>query len=146
MPETDSAKYPSVFRAISKKRWYEVSSRRVSAEAFKLRSTDTGLSVLKIVGCAREICLATLDPCFGELILQTNRVILLGLEVVDDDPEASDFSENHAEIIGIPANPTTLEEKKRAEDFASELAALRPFIMIDTTATPDSKKSLTHFG
>jgi hypothetical protein len=124
MPETDSAQYPNIFRAILKKRWYDVSSRRVSNEAFKLRSTDTGLSVLKIVGCAREICLADLNPCFGEFIVQTDRVIDLGLEVVDDDPKAPDFSENHAEIIGIPINSTTLEEKKRAEDFASELAAL----------------------
>ncbi len=124
MPETDSAQYPNIFRAISKKRWYDGSSRRVSNEAYKLRPADTGLSFLKIVGCAQENCLARLNPCFGEFIIQTNRVIDLGLEVVDDDPEAPDFSENHAEIIGIPVNPMTLEEKKRVEDFASELAAL----------------------
>lgn len=124
MPETDSAQHPNIFRAISKKRWYDVRSRRVSSEAFKLRSTDTGLSVLKAVDCSVEVCLARLDPCFGEFALETNRVRDLGLTVVDDEPNAPDFSENHAEITQIPANPATDEERRRAEDFATDLANL----------------------
>ena|SRR6266853_7026321 len=124
MPDTDSAQHPNIFRAITKKRWYNASSRRVSPWAFRLRSQDAGLSVLKAVGCSREICLAAQRDCFGEVVLQTERVRELGLRVVDDEPAARDFSENHAEITQIPINPMTVEEKQRAEDLATELAAL----------------------
>lgn len=57
-------------------------------------------------------------------MLETNRVRGLGLGVVDDDPDAPDFSPNHAEINQIPINPTTDEEILRAEDFATDLADL----------------------
>jgi hypothetical protein len=124
MPETDSAQHPNIFRAILKKRWYDVGSRRVSSEAFKLRSTDTGLSVLKAVGCSREVCLAEQRDCFGEFVLETNRVKGLGLAVVDDEPDAADFSENHAEITQIPVNPVTDEDRRRLEDLATDLANL----------------------
>jgi hypothetical protein len=124
MPETDSAQHPNIFRAILKRRWYDVSSRRVSSEAFKLRATETGLSVLKVVGCLRENCIAQLDPCFGEFVLDTNQVRGFGMTVIDDEPDAPDFSENHAEITSIPLDPVTLEEKKRAEDLASVLAEI----------------------
>jgi hypothetical protein len=124
MPDTDSAQHPNIFRAVTKKRWYDATSRRVSSWAFKLRSRDTGLSVLKAVGCSREICLAAQRDCFGEFVLETARVRDLGLAVVDDEPDAPDFSENHAEITRIPINPTTFDEKQRAEDLATELANL----------------------
>ncbi len=57
-------------------------------------------------------------------MLETNRVRDLGLGVVDDEPDAADFSPNHAEINQIPINPTTDEEKRRAEDLATDLADL----------------------
>src|SRR2546428_12877583 len=105
MPETEPAKYPNIFRAIAKKHWYDADSRTISGFAFKLRSGETGLSVLKTVGCSPERCLAGLNQCFGEFLLETNSVQALGLSVVDDDPEVPDFDENHAEIIGIPIQP-----------------------------------------
>src|SRR6266849_2815597 len=98
MPETDSALYPRIYRAVTKKRWYDVTSRRVSSAAFVLRSRETGLSVLKTVGCSREICIAGQRDCYGEFVLETNRVRGLGLGVVDDELDATDFSPNHAEI------------------------------------------------
>jgi hypothetical protein len=124
MPETDSTQYPRIYRAVTKKRWYDVTSRRVISAAFLLRSRDTGLSVLKTVGCSREKCLAGQRDCYGEFVLETNRVRSLGLGVVDDEPDAPDFSRNHAEINQIPINPTTLEEKRRVEDLATDLADL----------------------
>ena len=126
MPETDAAGHPNpnIYRAILKRSWCDVRSGRVSSEAFKLREMESGLSVLKAGGCSTDICLAKLNQCFGEFVLQTASVKNLGLRVVDDDPNAPDFSENHAEIIGIPTNPTTLEEMKQVEDFASNLAAI----------------------
>lgn len=124
MPETDPAQYPRIYRAVTKKRWYDASSRRVSSAAFVLRSRDTGLSVLKSVACSREICLAGQRDCYGEFVLETNRVRGLGLGVVDDEPDAPGFSSIHAEINQIPINPTSLEEKRRAEDLATDLADL----------------------
>jgi hypothetical protein len=124
MPETDSAQHPNLYRAITKKRWYDATSRKVSSAAFILRSRETGLSVLKAVGCSREICHAGLGECFGEFVLQTIRVRDLGLAVVDDEPDALDFSENHAEITELPINPVTDEERRRAEDLATDLANL----------------------
>jgi len=124
MAEMDAAQFPRIYRAITRKSWYDANSRKVSHAAFVLRSRDTGLSVLKAVGCSRDNCLASLDPCFGEFVLDTNRVTDLGLTVVDDELDSADFSENHAEITNIPINPVTNEEKKRVEDLASDLAEI----------------------
>jgi len=122
MPQTDPTKHAIIFRAIARKGWYDATSGTVSGFAFKLRSRELGLSVLKAAGCSRENCLAGLNQCFGEFHLEMNRVRDLGLEVVDDNPDAADFSENHAEIVGIPIDPVTVEDKQRAEDLASDLA------------------------
>lgn len=124
MPETDSTQYPRIYRAVTKRRWYDVTSRRVVSAAFRLRSRDTGISVLKTVGCSQEKCLAGQRDCYGEFVLETNRVRSLGLGVVDDEADAPEFSPNHAEIKQIPINPTTFEEIRRAEDLATDLADL----------------------
>src|SRR2546430_16472059 len=124
MSQTDPAKHTNIFRAIAKKRWYDANSGTISSFAFKVRSRETGLSVLKAVGCSRADCLAGLNHCFGEFLLETNRVRALGLRVVDDEPEDPGFHENNAEIIGIPIEPATVEEKLRVEDLASDLAEL----------------------
>jgi hypothetical protein len=124
MPETESTKHPNVFRAIAKKRWYDGVSQRVSSEAFKLRTSETGLSVLKSVGCSPQICRAGLGDCFGEFVITTSRVADLGLRVTDDQPNSRDYDENHAEITGLPIAPETLEEKQRVEDLAHDLAEL----------------------
>src|SRR5713226_6475228 len=94
MPQTDPTKHAILFRAIAKKGWYEATSGTVSGFAFKLRSRELGLSVLKAAGCSRENCLAGLNHCFGEFLLETNRVRALGLRVVDDEPEDPGFHEN----------------------------------------------------
>ena len=125
MPDTDSAQHPRIYRAISKRRWYQAASGRVDSAAFKLRTGDVGVSLAKDVdGCSMAICVARLITCFGEFVLETERARGLGLQVVDDEPDAVDFSENHAQIIGIPVNPATDDEKRRAEDLATDLAEL----------------------
>ena len=124
MPKTNPEQFPTIYRAIAKRSWYDAESKRVLSAAFILRSQDKGISILKAVDCSREDCLAGLNTCFGEFALETARVVALGLEVVDDEPNAEDFSDNHAEIIGIPVGRETHEEVKAAEDFASELAEL----------------------
>lgn len=47
MPDTDSAQFPGIYRAIMKRAWYDAASQRVISAAFVLRGQDTGLSVLK---------------------------------------------------------------------------------------------------
>ena|SRR5260370_11883119 len=125
MPETDSGQYPRIYRAIGNKRWFRRESRTVDSAAFKLRSTDEGISLLKDVTiCSREFTASPLRDCFGEFVLETEQVRQLGLRVEDDEPDDPAFSENHAEIKGIPVNPRTDEDKLLAEDFATDLAAL----------------------
>src|SRR5437588_9108143 len=124
MPDTDPAQFPNIYRAITRKSWYNAATRKVSHAAFILRTQEAGLSVLKAVGCSRDICLASQRDCFGEFVLETTRVRNLGLRVVDDRPNAPDFSENHAEITNIPTSPVTFEEKKLAEHLAYDLAEI----------------------
>ena len=99
-------------------------SHKVSHAAFVLRMGETGLSVLKAVRCSREVCDAGQRVCFGEFVLETIQVRELGVRVVDDDPDAADFSENHAEIVDLPFSPATDEERRLAEDLATDLANL----------------------
>lgn len=120
MPETDSVQFPRLYRAIKKKRWYDPVERKVLSAAFMLRLGETGLSVLKAVGCSRENCLAALNECYGEFVLETEPVRGLGLEVFDDKSESPTYSPNHAEITGLPP----FEEKLRAEDRATELVTI----------------------
>lgn len=107
-----------------KRSWFDAASQRVISAAFVLRGRETGLSVLKAVGCSPKDCFAGLNRCFGEFALETDRVIGLGLRIADDESDPADFSDNHAEIIGIPAGRGTPEDVKIAEDFASELSEL----------------------
>jgi hypothetical protein len=128
MPATDSSRHPEIYRAILKKRWYDVPGRQVLPVAFHLKEKDEGkLSVLKSVNClpggAKE-CTARMNECYGEFVLETTRVLSLGLGVHDDDPSDPQFSENHASIIGIPENPATDDEVRRRNDLYSRLAEM----------------------
>jgi hypothetical protein len=120
MPDTDPVENPSIYRAISKKRWYVAAEQRVLSAAFMLREGERGISVLKRDGCSVDICRAGLGRCEGEFILETQRVLALGLTLSDDEPGDPQFSENHAEIIGLPP----YENPQRAEDAATPLAAM----------------------
>lgn len=121
MPETDPVENPNIYRAISKRRWYVPRERRVLSIAFIRRPTDEGVSVLKRVdGCSRDNCLSNLRECFGEFILGTERVLALGLRILDDEPDNPGFSPNHAEIHGLPPP----EDEKAAEDAATPLAQM----------------------
>lgn len=125
MPDTDSSLHPYLYRAIRKHRWYDRANRQVLSVAFENRLSDEGkLSVLKSVNCARELCNAGLNECYGEFVLETDSVQELGLGVLDDELGTEDYSENHASIVGIPVHPETDEDIKRAEDLRSGLADL----------------------
>src|SRR5215216_6184719 len=116
MPDTDAARHPHIYRAIAKRGWYDVTNQEVTTAAFLYRPGEQELSVVKTVNCTRERCDARLSTCFGEFILETEQVRGLGLDVRDDDPNAEDYWENHASIVGIPVNPETEEDTQRAED------------------------------
>ena len=121
MPDIDPAKHKNIYRAIRTTRWYDTAARRVLSGAFILRPTDEGLSVLKHVeGCSRDVCLADLNRCFGEFILETESVLALEFTIREDEENDPHYSENHAEIRGVPRP----ENAKAAEDAATSLAAL----------------------
>jgi hypothetical protein len=120
MPDTDPVENPNIYRAISKKRWYVAAEQRVLSAAFLLRAGERGISVLKRDGCSVDVCRADLGTCEGEFILETQRVLALGLTLWDDEPDDPQFNENHAEILGLPP----YENPKEAEDAATPLAAM----------------------
>ncbi len=89
--------------------------------AFIRRQGEEGLSVLKDVqGCSREVCLAPLETCFGEFVLDTDRVLALNFSVSEDEPDDPTYNENHSEIQGVPPRDDVLE----AEHAATSLAAI----------------------
>jgi len=124
MPDTDSSLHPHIYRAISKRGWYDVIGQAVTTAAFEYRSGEQEISVVKTVNCTTERCDGRLNTCFGEFILETDRVRELGLRVEDDDPDMQAYWENHASILGIPVNPDTEEEAQRAEDLRTFLARI----------------------
>src|SRR5215207_7197543 len=124
MPDTDAAQHPHIYRAIAKRGFYDATSQVVTTTAFLYRADEQELSVVKTVNCTTERCDARLRTCFGEIILETKWVRGIGLRVLDDDPEAPDYWENHASIVGIPVNPETEEEAQWAEDLRTFLARM----------------------
>lgn len=128
MPETDASLHPRLYRAIRKHRWYDKENRQVLPIAFELRESDEGkLSVLKSVNCSpggRENCYAGLGTCYGEFVLPTEGVRSLDLAVHDDDLDDPRYSENHANIVGVPEPPYTDDTLKQAEDLQAQLAEL----------------------
>ena len=120
MPETDVVLYTCLYRGIDKKRWYVTTEQKVLSAAFKLKPEEPGLSVLKAVGCSVTICLAGRNECYGEFSLVTERVLALGLRVLDDEPDDPHYSESHAEIRGLPP----FEDELRAEQLATALSEI----------------------
>lgn len=120
MPETDPVLYPHLYRGISKKRWYISAEQKVLSAAFKLRPGEAGLSVLKRDGCSVGVCLAERNECYGEFSVETQNVLAMGLDVIEDEPDDPNHSDIHAEIRGLPP----FEDELKAEDVATELSEL----------------------
>lgn len=72
MPEIDSSQHPLIYRAASKRRWLSQASA-----AFFRKSDEVSLSVILSAECTAIFCAATLNTCFGELILETHQVMQL---------------------------------------------------------------------
>jgi len=88
MPPTDATRYPQLYRAIKKKRVYDIVTQKVLSGAFALNlNRETGMSLLKQVGCSFNDCRGHFNTCFGEFVIDLARIRALGLEVRDDEPE-----------------------------------------------------------
>jgi hypothetical protein len=125
MSDFDSSQYPVIYRAISKKGALELPHL-----AFFRRAGEEGLSVLLAVNCGLATCEANrcfgFNTCYGEYELSTERVQKLGLTIRLDSPDSPDYSENHAEIIGIPIDE--LVTRLEAETWASKLVDTEPVL------------------
>jgi hypothetical protein len=124
MPPTDATRYPQLYRAIKKKRFYDLITQTVLSGAFALNlDRETGVSLLKDVGCSADECHGGFNTCFGEFGVGLKDIRALGLEVMDDEPNAPTFDANHAEIIGIPLGEDEADTLAR-ENLYSALADL----------------------
>ncbi len=125
MPPTDATRYPVIYRAVLKARYYDVELRKVVPGAFALRleKDEEALSLLKEVGCSLAECFGGFDTCFGEFRLDIQSVTNLGLAVVDDDDDDPDYRENHVQITGIPTG-LTFEDDLVRENLYTALADL----------------------
>lgn len=89
---------PTVFRAIRSKPW--IVDGIAATAAFKLRENDRGqLSILLEANCSNRICSARLNSCWGEILLDTEKVLKLGLDI-KPDPLPDILS--HAVILNLP--------------------------------------------
>jgi hypothetical protein len=108
----------NVYRAIRSRSWVDEKSNRVSPAAFMLRemSVDeyrSGLSVLIEIECSASVCSASLNRCFGEILLRSARILDVGLSIIVDDYP-------HAEIRGLPSPRSGLFAE--AERLATKLS------------------------
>lgn len=88
----------TVFRAIRSSTW--IVDGKVSVTAFKLRETDNGkLSILLEANCLNRICSARLNSCWGEILLNSEKVFELGLDI-ESDPLPDILY--HAVILNLP--------------------------------------------
>lgn len=110
-----------IYRAVSKKWW--IRNDIVSPSAFLLRreskdgNPEKELSVNTKADCSREICVAGLKDCYGELKLIAEQIRSLELDVVPNPLPTNQF---HAVIINLPIY--TEETIKEAERMAGLLA------------------------
>jgi hypothetical protein len=123
MPDFDSPQHPILYRAISKKGALDDPTL-----AFLRRGDEEGLSVLLSVNCSPSVCEANqcfgFNKCFGEYGLASDKIEGLGLRIKLDTPGEPDYSENHAEIIGVPIWEG--ETTQLAEYWASLIADTKP--------------------
>jgi hypothetical protein len=132
MPDFDSSQYPIIYRAISKRGALPFPAG-TPWMAFLRRPNEEGLSVLLSVNCSAGNCEANksldLKKCYGEYALSSEKVEELGLTIKLDSPDAPDYSNNHAEIIGLPIHDPDAEnddERLAAQTWATRLVDTKP--------------------
>ena len=124
MPSTDALRYPQLYRAIKKKRVYDIVTQTVLSGAFALNlDRETGVSLLKEVGCSVAECRGRFKTCFGEFVIDLDDIRSLGLEVMDDEPADEAYDPNHAQITRLPLGAEQADMLAR-ENLYSALADL----------------------
>lgn len=88
--------------------------------AFRLRPSETSLSVILSANCTRLVCDAGQRKCFGEFVLDTASVTSRWV-VRSDDAGDPTYSANHANILGLPLHGS---DEVAIEDAASDLSDL----------------------
>jgi len=107
MPDVSSSEHPLLYRAL-KNAWLDVPS-----QAFKLRPSETYLSVLLWANCTKVFCQANRNRCAGEFVLETAQVAVKWRVRAE--------GENHAGIHGLPLHG---DAELAIEDAATELESL----------------------
>jgi hypothetical protein len=103
-----------LLRAITRNSDFDKATRQLKPQAFHRRNSDKkGVSV--DYNCPLADCGAMLRDRKGIATLHAGRVQSLGLQVVPD-------TANHANIIGVPMRGEDLEENRKAEQIAADLA------------------------
>jgi hypothetical protein len=100
MPDISPLDHPLLYRAVKSRSWF-----RQRSAAFKLRKAsppinpepETDLSVITSAYCTKLVCDAHQHTCFGELMLETKRVVEDWRVTVNDAIDS-----NHASILGLP--------------------------------------------
>lgn len=92
MSDISPADHPLLYRAVKDKKWFVQRSA-----AFKLRKAEPDLSVITSANCTKLDCDAHQRTCFGELMLETKRVIEDWQVTISDAVDS-----NHASILGLP--------------------------------------------
>ena len=125
MSDISPADHPLLYRAARSKSWFVQKSA-----AFKLRGAnpplrpekEADLSVIVSANCTALICDAQQTRCFGELVLETKRVIEDWHVTVSDAIDS-----NHASILGLPlfgSNDHAIEEAATA--LANLVTSVQP--------------------
>jgi hypothetical protein len=95
-----------VYRALLRKQWIDEDTGRVKADAYFLRTNESGLSVNIASVCSPEQCAGSFRKCYGVASLQTGAIREIGLDVDRD-------SIDHANIVGLPDREDNLAEAER---------------------------------
>jgi hypothetical protein len=101
-----------VYRALLRKQWIDEDTGTIKADAYFLRSHESGLSVNLASVRSPEQCAAKFKKCHGIASLHVGRVRDLGLDVEQDSPD-------HANITGLPSRE---DDPAKAERLAGLLA------------------------
>lgn len=109
MPDVSHLEHPFLYRAIKSRRWMSQKSA-----AFRLRLNETGLSVILLANCTKDVCNALQNTCYGEFVLETLAVISTRRRIEQDAP-------NHAQVLGLPLYEA---DELAKEEAASDLADL----------------------
>ncbi|MEP7037610.1 MAG: hypothetical protein ABI891_04645 [Acidobacteriota bacterium] len=106
-----------IYRAITASSWTNEQDE-VSPSAFLLKEKDDGeLSVLLKAECVARICAGGFNTCYGEILLQAEKIRNLNLEI---EPDPLPKSPYHAVILNLPM-PDDFKEAERMATLLTQI-------------------------